>query len=306
MSKVSNSNVIVGSPVSASSINSKFSDVVTATSSIDENNLSYGAVDSVQLKDNYIVVKRGFVDNDSAGSTTPYSALKDGSHGSGVQAVSHVGSTANSTGLLLDFSSSPMVLKDGDLLRVWHSLSLYKHEWGDYINPSAGAGGAYTSGSVHYVTTTFPMWATSSTFTASGTGTGFEPFPGWSTQWTRSTMSGGDPIQVQQPGMSGSSYNSRSYGLALYNLHGVRMSGSELRVRHSGGSTLNYVHQGSDLTIYAIRVFTVGPVHYQRYSSSGVDFLSMTEAATAIGANFRNFYFGRGQIGFMQMRGGSV
>ena len=303
MSKISNSNVLTGNPASSSATNTKFSDVTTATGDIDEQNVAYQGIDSGQLKDNYIVVKRGFVSNDSSGSTTPYSALKDGSFGSGVQAVSHVGSTANSTGLLLDFSSDPMVLKDGDLLRVWHSLSLFKHEWGDYISV---AGGAYASGGAHYVTTTFPMWATSSTFTASGTGTGFEPFPGWSTQWTRSTMSGGDPIQVQQPGMSGSSYNSRSYGLALYNLHGVRMSSSELRVRHSGGSTLNYLHQGSDLTIYAIRVFTVGPVYYQRYSSSGADFLSMTEATTAHAANFNNFYFGHGQIGFMQMRGGSV
>ena len=304
MSKISNSNVLTGNPASSSATNTKFSDVTTATGDIDEQNVAYQGVDSGQLKDNYIVVKRGFVSNDTEGSTTPYSALKDGSYGSGVQAVGHVGSTANSTGLLLDFSSEPMVLKDGDLLRVWHSLSLFKHEWGDYISV---AGGAYASGGAHYVTTTFPMWSTNSSFSKTGpTAVGFEPFPGWSTQWTRTTMSGGDPIEVQQPGMSGSSYNSRSYGLALYNLHGVRMSSSELRVRHTGGSTLNYVHQGTDLTVYAIRVFTVGPVHYQRYSSSGADFLSMTEATTAHAAYFNNFYFGRGQIGFMQMRGGKV
>jgi len=55
-----------------------------------------------------------------------------------------------------------------------------------------------------------------------------------------------------------------------------------------------------------MRIFTVGPVIYQRYSSGGVDFLSMTETSTATGANFANVYFSIGHFGFMQMRGGDV
>ena len=305
MSKISNSNVLVGGSVSASQINNKFSDVATATATIDANNVSYEGIDSTQLKQSYLIVRRGYADNEVTNATSgiAYSMLKNGSVGSGAQAVSHVGSTSGSTGLLLDFSSDPLRLKAGDLLRVWHACHLFKHEWGDYI---ATGRGAYSSGTVKHVMTTFPMWATSSVFSKSGTATtGFEPFPGWSNQWTRSTMSGGDPIEVQQPGMSGSSYNSRSYGLALYPLHGVKISSSEMRTRYTGGSALNYVHQGSDLLVYGIRVFTVGPLRYERYSSSGADYLSLTEATTAHAANFNNAYFSTGHVGFMQMRGGS-
>ena len=306
MSNISNNNVVVGSTANASEANSKFSDTATATSSIDENNVSYEGIDSAQLKNNYLVVRRGYVDNGVTDATAgiAYSALKNGSAGSGIKPVGHVDTTANSTGLLFDFGTVPLTLKDGDILRLWHSCHLYKHEYGDYI---ATGGGAYTSGTVKDVMTTFPMWAITPTFSKTGSSsTGFEPFPGWSTQWTRSTSSGGNPIQVQQPGMSGSSYNSRSYGLAVYPLHGVKISSSEMRTRYTGGSTLNYLHKGSDLTVYAMRIFTVGPVIYQRYSSGGVDFLSMTETSTATGANFANVYFSIGHFGFMQMRGGDV
>ena len=304
MSMISNTNVLTGTTVSSSSVNNKFSDVAAATGDIDASNVRYEGIDSAQLKNNYLVVRSGYVHNEvpSSATDTPYSALKDGSLNSGVQAVSHVGSTANSTGLLLDFSSVPLTLQDGDLLRVWHSCHLYKHEYGEYITTG---GGAYNN--VDYVFTTFPMLSTVSTFSKSGTSSsGFEPFPGWSDQWNRSTMSGGDPIQIQQPGMSGSAYNSRSYGLALYPLHGTKISSSEMRTRYTGGSTLNYLHKGSSLTVYAIRIFTVGPVFYERYSSAGVDFLSFTEASTAHGAAFSNAHFSYGHVGFMQMRGGDI
>ena len=311
MSKISNSNVLTGDTASSSATNTKFSDVATATSSIDANNVRYEGVDNIQLKDNYLVVRRGYVDNEVTDATAgvAYSALNNGAVDSGLQAVGHVGSTKYSTGMLLDFSSDPLVLKDGDLLRIWHSCHLFNHEYGQMLSIGTGA---YTGGLDKHVFTTFPMWSIGPTFskTASASapsGTGFEPFPGWNTEWT-STMSGSpsSPIQIQQPGMSGSSYNSLTYGLALYPLHGVSISSSEMRVRYTGGSTLNYLHQGSNLTVYGIRIFTLGPVYYDRYTSGSTTYLAFKEASTAIASAFNNVYFSMGHIGFMQMRGGSV
>ena len=178
MSKISNSNVLTGDAASASATNTKFSDVATATSSIDANNVRYEGVDNIQLKDNYLVVRRGYVDNEVTNATAgvAYTTVKDGGFASGVQAINHVGSTAASTGLLLDFRSNPLTLKDGDLLRIWHSCHLYKHEYGDFIKVG---GGGYSGGIKPYVFTTFPMWSTAPTFSKPGTTiVGFEPFPG--------------------------------------------------------------------------------------------------------------------------------
>ena len=309
MSKLSNSNVLINSVASASVVNDKFSDVNTATSDIDANNVAYQGVDTGQLKDNYLIVRRGYVDNEvtSASAGMPYNAVVDGSFMSGSQPIDHVGSTAGSTGLLLDFSSNPLVLKDGDLLRIWHSCHLYKHEYGNLI---LTANGGYTSpaGSVgHLVACTYPMWSLRSDWNTVPAATGFEPFPGWEEKWRQSTWgsAAGEQVQIQQPTYSGT-YNSRCYGLAVYPLHGSKISSSEMRCRYTGGSTLNYQHSGSDLTVYAMRVFFLGPMRYVRYSSSGVDFLAYMSINSSIAANFNQIYFSHGHVGFMQMRGGSV
>jgi len=304
MSKISNSNVLIGSTASAASANAKFSDVVTATNDIDAANVAYQGIDTKQLKDNYLIERRGYVDNGVTNATAgvAYNMVKDGSFNSGAQAVNHVGSTAASTGLLLDFSSNPLTLKDGDMLRVWHSCHLYKHEYGNFIS---GAGGSY-AGNVFYACATYPVWALTPAFAASGTTpTGFESFPGLSTSWVNTTLGSSQPIMIQQPDYSGS-YNKRGYGIALYPLHGTKIGTSEMRTRYTGGSTLNYLHSGSDLTVYAMRVFFLGPLQYHRYNYGGADFLSFTASNTSVGANFNNAYISHGHIGFMQMRGGKV
>ena len=305
MSKVSNSNVSIGSTASSSETNAKFSDVAAATGTIDAGNVRYEGIDSTQLKDNYLIVRRGYVDNEVTDATAgvAYSMLRDGSFGSGAQAVNHVGSTADSTGLLLDFSSNPLTLKDGDLLRIWHSCHLYKHEYGNYIYTP---GGGYVGGGTAYLCATYPVWSLTPSFAASGTTpTGFESFPGLSTNWVNTTLGSGHPTMIQQPEYGGS-YNKRGYGLALYPLHGVKIGTSDMRVRYTGGSTLNYQHSGSDLKVYALRIFFLGPVYYQRYNDAGSDFLSFTTSNVATGALFNNAYISHGHVGFMQMRGGSV
>ena len=309
MSKISNSNVLTGGTATAAEANAKFSDVATATSDIDGDNVAYQGIDANQLKDNYLVVKCGYVDNGVTNATAgmPYNAFVDGTSMTGSQPIDHYGTTANSTGMLLDFSSDPLVLKDGDLLRVWHGCHLYKHEYGNlilvgngaYVSPAGRVGNA--------VACTYPMWALRSDWAVIPAANGFEPFPGWEEKWRQSTWgsASGEQVQIQQPTYSGS-YNSRCYGLALHQLHGTRISSSEMRVRHTGGSTLNYIHQGSDLRVYAMRVFFLGPMMYIRYTATGVDFLAFRSIGKSTAANFNQIYFSHGHVGFMQMRGGNI
>lgn len=307
MSTITNSNVLVGDVVSSSVIDSKFSDVATATSSIDEKNVRYEGLDSVNMTSNFIVVRRGYIDNEVTDATAgvAYSALKAGGANSGVQAVDHVGSTASSTGLLLDFSSMPLSVQEGDLLRIWHSCHLYKHENGNMISSySSGPPASYIVSPAAMVT--FPGIARSSTFGKTGGSlTGWEAFPGWDTAWMNSTDSGSQLKMVNGPT---SSSGSRSYGLAQYPLHGTKISSSEMRVRYTGGSTLNYIHKGSPMLVYGLRVFMYGSVIYNSIApaSSGAASYSFISASSASAANFANYYISHGHIGFMQMRGGSV
>ena len=55
MSKISNSNVLIGDRADSAATNAKFSDVATATSSIDADNVRYEGIDNTQLKNNYLV-----------------------------------------------------------------------------------------------------------------------------------------------------------------------------------------------------------------------------------------------------------
>ena len=298
MSKVSNTNVIVGDTVSTSEVDAKFSDVNTATSSINAENVSYQGVDHMNLKSNYLVVKSGYVDNGVTDATAamPYSVVKNGSAGSGAQPLSHLGSTASSTGLLLDFRADPLVLKDGDLLRVWHACHLYKHEWGNFLYIKTGAYGIE-----NLCAATYPMLSYDSNLSTPN----FLPFPGISGGWMDNTDSGAEKIEIQQPDYSGSD-NYRSYGVALYPLHGTKIGTTEMRVRYTGGSTLNYQHQGSDITIYGIRVFLYAALHYKMQSSGSDGYLAFESSSSTYGTNFNNLYFSHGHIGFMQMRGGKV
>lgn len=307
MSTITNANVLVGETASSSGTDTKFSDVATATSSIDERNVRYEGLDSVNMTSNFVVVRRGYIDNEVTNATAgiAYSALKAGGANSGVQAVDHVDTTASSTGLLLDFSSFPLTLKDGDLLRIWHSCHLYKHENGNMISGySSGPPASYIVSPV--VMTTFPGIARGPVFGKTGGSlTGWEVFPGWDTAWMNSTDSGSQIKLVNGPA---SSTNSRSYGLAQYPHHGTKISSSEMRVRYTGGSTLNYLHQGSDTLVYGIRVFMYGPVIYNPITpaSSGAASYSFASSTTGAAASVANYYISHGHIGFMQMRGGSV
>jgi len=307
MSTITNANVLVGETTSSSGTDTKFSDVATATSSIDERNVRYEGLDSVNMTSNFVVVRRGYIDNEVTNATAgiAYSALKAGGANSGVQAVDHVDTTASSTGLLLDFSSFPLTLKDGDLLRIWHSCHLYKHENGNMISSySSGPPASYIASPLAMVT--FPGIARGPVFGKTGGSlTGWEVFPGWDTAWMNSTDSGSQIKLVNGPA---SSTNSRSYGLAQYPLHGTKISSSEMRVRYTGGSTLNYLHQGSDTLVYGIRVFMYGSVIYNSIApaTSGAASYSFISGNTAAAANFVNYYISHGHIGFMQMRGGSV
>ena len=100
----------------------------------------------------------------------------------------------------------------------------------------------------------------------------------------------------------------RSYGLAKYPLHGTKISSSEMRTRYTGGSTLNYVHSGSEIYVWGLRVFMYGPVAYNPIppATLGYDSFSLLSATTGSAALFNNFHISMGHIGFMQMRGGKV
>ena len=111
MSRISNNDFIPGTTVSSTAVASKFTDIQTATGSLDETNLSNGSVDTTHLSNTSLFVASSGVAWESSGFAASYG--------------NHVNNTALQpidTIITLDFNSNPTTVAIGDLLRVYYQL----------------------------------------------------------------------------------------------------------------------------------------------------------------------------------------
>lgn len=276
MSRIVNTNFgPAGTTTAAANANTKFTDVATATGAIDESNVRHEGIDRRNLADNFIMVRSAYVDNGNLGEEFTYSLSN--SHAES-QPVNHAGSPpAAGTGLLVNLSASPVVLKAGDLLRIHHSCMVSSH-------PADGL----DTGVEKFFMATYPEWDITSAAL-----TGFVP------------MGNLDPaIASDGLGYTVVDLESRSSaGVALYPMNGVRVTSPSTRLvtNRSGFACLQYKHTGADVTVYGVRINVVGPYRYIQ-NTTGSTFRAWATQTTA--ATITSFRMTRGHMSLMQMRGG--
>lgn len=111
MSRISNNDFIPGATVSSTAVASKFTDVQTATGSLDETNLANGSVDTTHLSNTSLFVASSGVKWESSGFAASYG-----------NDVTNTALQPIDTIITLDFNSAPTTVAIGDLLRVYYQL----------------------------------------------------------------------------------------------------------------------------------------------------------------------------------------
>lgn len=105
MSRITNSDFAAGNTVQAAEVNTKFTDVATATGSINDENTHSGSIDVTHLPNTSMLVKNSGV------KTLPSPVT-----------VNNRIAPATATLLTLDFSSTPSVVSTDDLTRMYYQI----------------------------------------------------------------------------------------------------------------------------------------------------------------------------------------
>jgi len=275
MSRIVNDNFgPAGRTTTAVKANAKFTAVATATSSLSEVNVRHEGIDARNLADNYIVVKSIYADNDNSSEDFQYNMV--GTYG-GAFEVNHTGSSPSAgSGLLLDMSSSPMVLKNNDLLRIFHACVLTQDD----------GYGRVTQPATDYFMITFPVWDITSASLSN-----FETLPAHDSDLNNAATTQVD-IDLEA---------NKSGGIALYAMTGRNVvSGTDFLMRRNGMSVWHYKHGGADQTIYGIRINANGPYQYVQIGTSVRGWEQVTVSSTGI----THVKMSHGHVGALQMRGG--
>lgn len=276
MSRIVNTNFgPAGTTTAAANANTKFTGVATATGAIDESNVRHEGIDRRNLDNNYIVVKTAYDDNGNQSEDFQYN--KSGTHG-GAFEVNHEGSPPSAgNGLEINMSSSPMVIKDGDLVRIYHSTVLSKHD---------GVGFGVPSALFQWFMVTFPVWDTTS-----GSLANFVTLPL-------------HPTALNDPSTSQVNVDleaNKSGGIALYQPFGPDGGGGSVLSRQNGMACWHYKHSGADLTVYGIRINANGPYKYVQVGGvRGWEQPPLIDALVHLGW----LKFSHGHVAVVQLRGG--
>lgn len=293
MSKIINDNFIAGETVSLTDTNAKFSDIETATATINEQNVRSEGVDRRTLSNHVYstgrmepLVYMDYFSNGVSGSITAYPTQT----GEGVMSLVH-GSPNE-----LDWTAlagGGVTIVDGDLLRIHFGVFLSKHN--DINYDPAGPISPPNNQSDAVGVVFFPVWDIGA---------------GWATVTN----------QVNLNNTVGAPYSftinqttARTDGVAWVSLEGFPNSGFMNMDRMVHGM-LCYKHTGADITIEKMRVHGKGPVVYQK--TGGVRTIHVPDWGTgryfnlgldipSIGGNNIDMYIAAVQMSAIVLRGDS-
>lgn len=114
MSRITNASFTPGTVISSTDVNAKFTDVATASASIDEDNVRNEGIDRINIDDTGMV-KYWYTTTNAATSGTLYSEDELDAF-----AISHDGD------MELDFGAAGITLADGEMLRLKYTLNVEK------------------------------------------------------------------------------------------------------------------------------------------------------------------------------------
>jgi len=243
MSKIINDNFIAGETVSLADTNAKFSDIETATATINEQNVRSEGVDRRTLKAHAY----------STGRMEPLVYMDYFSNGVGTSAGAYNGQDGQAAFPLLNGSPTEMdwtalagggvTLTAGDIIRIHFGVFLTKHD--DVGYDPAGASttsSANLSDAIGVVF--FPMWDIGA---------------GWATVTNQVNLN--NTVTAPHSFTIDGSTN-RTDGVAWVSLEGWSDVNFMYPARMVHGM-LCYQHTGADITIEKLRIHGRGPVVYQ-------------------------------------------
>lgn len=228
MSRIKNDSFTPGDAITASEVNSKFSDVATATTAINEENVRNEGVDLKNIDDTGIV-KEWYIHQNAATAATTYAAVS----GAAAFAINH------DSDLEIDFGASGITLSSGDMLRLHYAVRVESNTFTGVISQL-------------HLFAIFPAWDITSNALAN-----YEVFPDHADLLPAAGAATNFPIED----VGGGTENYTS-GYAVYPCWGLSVPPDYLHKKTLHGS-LTYIHTGADQTVYGIRLYGRGPLlHY--------------------------------------------
>jgi len=275
MGTINNTNVgPAGEIISKSAVNTKFSDVATATGTLDANNVRSEGVDRRTLgaARTEPIVKFDYVDNGS-GAAPVYS----GQTGQGKFEI---------VNLLLNWTSAPVEMKIGDLLRINFTIRLETHNDPNYLANFVAADSSDSVGIIFY-----PVW---------DIGSGWEVLTDQAA--VNATHGGPTYIPINDT-------NLRTDSVAWCSLEGVH--GTPITVDRTVHGSCYILNAGSIKNIRQIRINGRGPVAFhERAGAASIEINDWTVNPYAVPFGFNaaqpmSFTIGYGQLSAIIMRGDS-
>jgi len=279
MSKINNNDVKPVAPVGpteilAANINSKFNDLTTATVAIDSTNVRSEGIDWRQL--NGSPIKKGFAyrfNNWNDGTTNVFTIgtglggdLKDNMP-SNIPAVVLNYSKAGGASDIRYSDTNPLVLNQGDLLRLHYSYVVESYET-DAVVAAFPVGTNDKTGLIFFPT----YWSTPNS-TPNSIANAIV-FPGRVNFLDYGTLDPASIPQTDPPSASSSDPEKLlDDGICWMDLAGEEIVvGNEVFLRRRLHGCLNYIHKdATPLTIYRIAVCTTGIMRLTHLTAPGFD-----------------------------------
>ena len=247
MARIINDNIgLPGEATSAATANNKFTDVTTATASINQDNVRSRGIGKPNISDTGLLQRFSVYHN--AQTTRPWVIASDGSVG-----VEIVSAAAPNPRAEIDFGAAGITLVAGDMLRLHFTVELESHN-------RAGAAGSYMIPDVRTATMAiaFPMWDLVSNANVPGN---YSLIPG------RASLEATRPVngEIIIDNYDGAQAQYMTDGCALFSYHCCTSTGALHYPRQVSHAMLTYKRPigAPNLTVYRIGLWLRGEMAYQ-------------------------------------------
>ena len=286
MSNITNDNFgPAGSTATVAQVNNKFSDVATATASINEDNVRAEGVDRHTLQGSSSLIHSSYVAND--GTSFVYPAMD----GTDDVYLSHGG------GLEINLVASPLSIETGDLIRIHFAVHLRKHTDSDFVPNLDDTHGPANVDTCGLALLLFPVWDTTGTLV-------FTDLPERAT--LTATKVAPSAISID-PAVSPAAY--KTDGVAFYPLTGEDSPPDCNVFKTMHGSAVHIAT--APFSIHRIRIHMRGPLNYQSDGATGANKeLGVVDFTAGPWSSYISlpwdFTMERGHMALTVLRGGNV
>ena len=273
MSRIVNTNFSkVYGVATHSDMNKKFSDIVTATATINEANVRSEGIDRRNLSTLAIIKEIEYTTNNAVGPTT---YTQDGT---ATFKIDH------DDDVEISFGATGITLKAGDLVRVHFNCCLDTTEF------------ELTTSTASWALMVFPAWDITSNAL-----TDYQMLPDEVDLFCAAPS---DPYPYGIAGGFDPTNNGNTNSIVTIPLIGYNNGVDFTAYRNEHGSFI-YQHAGADLQVYGIRLYGRGPLYYGHHGTPLADGRAFVYEPSALGVTF-DLHISNAQLGFIVMQKGSM